>query len=173
MAGIGFNTVGFTPLSVPEISSGEQEIVAALSTSESTTLLSNVIVDIIIEAEKSISITESKTAALADMNITIEAICSVSSSNGLIPEVNYDKILTVQKTASISSALPLSINILIEAERSTSSSNSPIPLISHGQKMKPNVAESRSAILSTIVNYDYIVQALESVSISGSFSDGI
>ena len=60
----GENVVSDTPTTCDfwVFSSGEQEIVAPLSTSESTSLLSNVIVDIIIEAEKSISITESKTA---------------------------------------------------------------------------------------------------------------
>ena len=59
----GENVVSDTPTTSDfwVFSSGEQ-VVAALSTSESTSLLSNVIVDIIIEAEKSISITESKTA---------------------------------------------------------------------------------------------------------------
>ena len=90
-------------------------------------------------------ITTNNTVQTVDIVLTTDAItvsiCSVSSSNGLIPAINYDKILAAQKSTSISSALPISININFEAERSTSSSNSPISLISYGQKIKPNVAE--------------------------------
>ena len=59
----GENVVSDTPTTCDFwVFSSGGPVVAALSTSESTSLLSNVIVDIIIEAEKSISITESKTA---------------------------------------------------------------------------------------------------------------